>query len=311
MVETRIPRSHNSPGMTNLSITTLRQLIDWAADEFDAADLFFGHGTDNPYDEAVFLVLRSIHLPFEVADEVLDKPLEPDKKKQIISVIRERITTKRPAAYILGEAWFAGLPFHVNESVLIPRSPFAELITEKFSPWCEDNKIKQILDIGTGCGCIAITSAFAFPEAKVDAIDISTEVLEVAKKNVEHYKLDDKVSLIKSDLFQNISGTQYDLIIANPPYVGDEELARLPAEYHYEPVLSLHAGHNGLDVVHRILHSAKEHLTEQGILAVEVGYSQQALISHYPEVPFLWLECERGGEGVFLLSRDQLNSCFS
>ncbi|MBI4005850.1 MAG: 50S ribosomal protein L3 N(5)-glutamine methyltransferase, partial [Gammaproteobacteria bacterium] len=274
-------------------------------------DLFFGHGTDNPYDEAVFLVLRSLHLPFDVADEVLDKPLEPDKKKQIISVIHERITTKRPAAYILGEAWFAGLSFQINENALIPRSPFAELITEKFSPWCEDNKVKRILDIGTGCGCIAIASAFAFPEAKVDAIDISTKALEVAKKNVEHYKLDDKVSLIKSDLFQNISNSQYDLIIANPPYVGADELARLPAEYHYEPVIGLCAGDDGLDVVRRILKSAPEHLTEQGILAVEVGNSQQALISHFPDVPFLWLECERGGEGVFLLSRDQLIRCFS
>ena len=297
--------------MTNSSISTLRQLINWAADQMDAADLYFGHGTDNAYDEAVFLVLRSIDLPFSVADEMLDQPLEPGKKERIVSVINERIETRRPAAYILGEAWFAGLSFQVNESVLIPRSPFAELIAEKFTPWCVEDNVKHILDIGTGCGCIAIASAFAFPNARVDAIDISTDALEVAKKNVEHFKLDDRVSLIKSDLFQNLGDRRYDLIIANPPYIGADELAELPAEYHYEPVDGLHAGYDGLDVVRRILNSAHKHLTEQGVLAVEVGNSQQTLNNHYPEVPFIWLEFQHGGEGVFILTRQELMQWFS
>ena len=221
--------SSDNPNVVE-SISTLRQLIDWTAEQLNAADLFFGHGTDNPYDEAVFLVLRSIHLPFDVADKVLDQALEQEEKERILSVINERIKTKRPVAYILGEAWFAGMSFYVNEGVLIPRTPFAELITEKFSPWCEEDNVKRILDIGTGCGCIAIVSAFAFPDAKIDAIDISTEALAVARKNVERYKLDDRITVIHSDLFENIGDIQYDLIIANPPYVSNDELANLPAE---------------------------------------------------------------------------------
>ena len=286
-------------------------MIDWATDQLDMAGLFFGHGTDNSYDEAVFLVLRSVQLPFDVADKVLDQPLEAEKKERILSVINERIKTKRPAAYILNEAWFAGLSFNVNESVLIPRSPFAELIEERFAPWCDEHKVKRILDIGTGCGCIAIASAFAFPGAKIDAVDISTEALAVAKKNVEHYDLTHQVAVIYSDLFQNIGDTQYDLIIANPPYVGDDELANLPTEYHYEPVIGLHAGHDGLNVIRRILNSAHKHLTGHGVLAVEVGNSQQTLINHYPEVPFIWLEFQYGGEGVFLLARQELQHRFS
>ncbi|MBM2830735.1 MAG: prmB [Gammaproteobacteria bacterium] len=301
--------SSDNPNVVE-SISTLRQLIDWTAEQLNAADLFFGHGTDNAYDEAVFLVLRSIQLPFDVADKVLDQALEQEEKERILSVINERIKTKRPVAYILGEAWFAGMSFYVNEGVLIPRTPFAELITEKFSPWCEEDNVKRILDIGTGCGCIAIVSAFAFPDAKIDAIDISTEALAVARKNVERYKLDDRITVIHSDLFENIGDIQYDLIIANPPYVSNDELANLPAEYHYEPVIGLHAGHDGLDVVKQILNSAREHLTGQGVLAVEVGNSQQALINYYPQVPFLWLDLQHGGEGVFLLTQQELLQWF-
>jgi ribosomal protein L3 glutamine methyltransferase len=298
--------SRGSKGAVDPALLTLRQLIDRAAAQLEAAKVYFGHGTDNALDEAAFLVLRSVNLPFAVAGEVLDQPLARKECERVLSVIDERIRTRRPAAYILHEAWFAGLPFYINESVLVPRSPLAEMILGKFQPWCNEEKIRRILDIGTGCGCIAVASALAFPEARIDAVDISTDALAVAKKNVEHYGLGARVSVIQSDLFQELGDLRYDLIIANPPYVSEEELAGLPAEYRHEPETGLLGGPGGLDVVERILSAASGHLTEHGVLAVEVGSSQQTLINQYPDVPFLWLEFERGGEGVFLLTRDEL-----
>lgn len=285
---------------------TPRQLINWVSAQFDVADLYFGHGTDNAYDEAAFLVLRSLGFPFDATDQMLDQPLRAEQKEQIVSLVNQRITTRKPVAYLLHEAWFAGLPFYVNEHVLVPRSPFTELIADRFSPWCEPQQVKTILDIGTGSGCIAIAAARAFPEARVDAIDVSDEALAVAGKNIEHYGLPDRVTVIKSDLFQEIKNRKYDLIIANPPYVDDEDMAALPAEYRHEPALGLHAGPDGLDLVRRILNEAGQHLTENGVLVVEVGNSQQALCEQYPDMPFLWLEFEHGGEGVFLLTRDDL-----
>jgi len=289
------------------TVLTPRQLIEWASEQFENNDLYFGHGTDNAYDEAAFLVLSSLGLPIDEYDEKLDQPMQANQKKQILELVNERISTRKPAAYLLGEAWFAGLPFYVNEHVLVPRSPFAELIAEQFSPWCEPENVKFILDIGTGSGCIAIASAIAFPDAKVDAIDISNEALRVAKKNVERYELQNRVALIQSDLFQELKDKKYDLIIANPPYVDDEDMAALPAEYKHEPALGLHAGQDGLDIVRRILNEAGQYLAENGILIVEVGNSQHALSEKYPEVPFMWLEFEHGGEGVFLLTREELH----
>ena len=293
--------------MPDQTVLTPRQLIEWASEQFENNDLYFGHGTDNAYDEAAFLVLSSLGLPIDEYDEKLDQPMQANQKKQILELVNERISTRKPAAYLLGEAWFAGLPFYVNEHVLVPRSPFAELIAEQFSPWCEPENVKFILDIGTGSGCIAIASAIAFPDAKVDAIDISNEALRVAKKNVERYELQNRVALIQSDLFQELKDKKYDLIIANPPYVDDEDMAALPAEYKHEPALGLHAGQDGLDIVRRILNEAGQYLAENGILIVEVGNSQHALSEKYPEVPFMWLEFEHGGEGVFLLTREELH----
>lgn len=296
--------------MTENPCNTPRQLIEWASEQFENTDLYFGHGTDNAYDEAAFLVLHSLGLPFDEYDEKLDQPVQAEQKRQILELVNERISTRKPTAYLLGEAWFAGLPFYVNEHVLVPRSPFAELIAEQFSPWCESEKIKTILDIGTGSGCIAIASAFAFPDAKVDAIDISDDALLVASKNVERYELQDRVALIRSDLFQELADKKYDLIIANPPYVDDEDMAALPAEYKHEPALGLYAGKDGLDIVRRILNEAADRLTENGVLVVEVGNSQQALSEQYQDAPFMWLEFEHGGEGVFLLTREELQQWF-
>ena len=289
---------------------TPQHLIDWASKQFEASDLYYGHGTDNAYDEAIFMVLRSLDIPFDVADNLLNHPLDASAIDKVVSLINERISTRKPAAYLLNEAWFAGLPFFVNEHVLVPRSPFAELIAERFSPWCDADNVKSILDIGTGSGCIAIASALAFPDAKVDAVDISADALAVARRNIERHELQQRVTLFQSDLFDEIKDRQYDLIIANPPYVDDEEMAALPAEYQHEPLLGLHAGQDGLDIVKRILESAADHLTERGVIAVEVGNSQHALSEQYPDVPFLWLEFEHGGEGVFLLTREELQQWF-
>ena len=277
----------------------------------DAAKLYFGHGTDNALDEAAFLVLRSLQLPFDIADEILDRPLTEEQRQQVIDVVNERILSRKPSAYLLGECWFAGLRFFVNEQVLVPRSPFAELILERFAPWCRADNIKRILDIGTGSGCIAIASAIAFPASTVDAIDISPEALAVAQRNVKDYGLQERITLIESDLFQNLEGRNYDLIIANPPYVDAGDFAVMPPEYRHEPAIGLRAGTDGLDVVRRILQSAGEHLAGQGVLAVEVGNSEKALIRCYPEAPFLWLEFARGGGGVFLLTREELLRWFT
>jgi ribosomal protein L3 glutamine methyltransferase len=287
-----------------------RQLIQWAAKQMEAAHLYFGHGTDNALDEAAFLVLRSLQLPFDITDQILNQPLQDEQRQQVIDVVNERIATRKPAAYLLGECWFAGLRFYINEHVLVPRSPFAELILEQFSPWCRAESVRRILDIGTGSGCMAIASALAFPGATVDAIDISTEALAVAQRNVADYGLQGRVTLIESDLFQKLEGRRYDLIIANPPYVDAEDFAAMPPEYRHEPAIGLRAGKDGLDIVRRILESAGTYLTETGVLVVEVGNSETALTEQYPQVPFLWLEFARGGEGVFLLTRQELNQFF-
>lgn len=292
--------------MIDNMVDTPRKLIKWAARQFETSELYYGHGTDNPYAEAEFIVLRGLNFPFDVSDKILDTVLEEEQKNHIFNLVEKRIKSRKPVAYLLGEAWFSGMPFFVNEDVLIPRSPVAELIAVKFSPWCKYENIHSILDIGTGSGCIAIASALAFPDASVDAIDVSEKALVVARKNIDHYGLQKQVTLIKSDLFQGISDSKYDLIIANPPYVDEDDMAVLPDEYRHEPALGLYAGKDGLDIIKRILASAADYMTEEGIIIVETGNSQYKLTELYPDVPFIWLEFEFGGDGVFLLTRDDL-----
>ena len=292
------------------SVRSLRQLIEWAADRLQSAGVYFGHGTDNALSEAEFLVLRTLQLPLDIEDVMLDQPVAGERRQAALAVVNERIQTRKPAAYLLGECWFAGLRFYVNEHVLVPRSPMAELILEQFSPWCRAESVSRILDIGTGSGCIAIASALAFPGATVDAIDISAEALAVARRNVVFHGLQDRVNLIESDLFRNLGDTQYDLIIANPPYVDAEDFAAMPPEFRHEPAIGLRAGTDGLEIVRRILESAGKYLTESGVLVVEVGNSETALTEQYPRAPFLWLEFARGGEGVFLLTRQELDQFF-
>ena len=286
---------------------TIRDLIRWGASRMSEAGLHFGHGTDNALDEAAALVLHALHLPPDLHAEYLQARLTPPEKQAALQLLALRISERRPAAYLTGRAWFMGLPFHVDERVLIPRSPLAELIERHFTPWLPDSRqVSAILDLGTGSGCIGIACACAFPDARVDLADMSADALDVARRNVAEHGLEDQVEVIQSDLFSALKGRRYDLIISNPPYVGLEELDNLPAEYHHEPRLGLVAGAEGLEVVVEILRQAVDYLQRDGLLVVEVGNAQYALCEAFPDIPFTWLEFERGGQGVFLLNAEQL-----
>jgi ribosomal protein L3 glutamine methyltransferase len=288
-------------------VVSAYQFILWADQCFDEAGLCFGHGTDNAYDEACYLVLRALDLSFAVDDEQLNQPLSREQKDYLAALVSCRIEQRQPVAYILNEAWFCGLPFYVDERVLVPRSPIAELIGQQFSPWIASDDVSRILDIGTGSGCIAIASALAIPDAKVDAVDISADALAVAEENSRRHGVSERLRLVRSDLYANLDGQRYDIIIANPPYVDAEDMAHLPEEFRHEPRLGLEAGEDGLDVVRQLLAQSRKHLNEAGILIVEVGNSQAALIDAFPGLAFTWLEFEYGGDGVFLLSAEQLD----
>lgn len=288
-------------------LRTLRDLIRWGASQMNAAGLHFGHGTDNAIDEAAALVLHALHLPPDLPAEYLQARLTPPEQQAALHLLQRRIAERKPAAYLTQRAWFMSLPFYVDERVLIPRSPLAELIERHFAPWLPDSRqVGDILDLGTGSGCIGIACAYAFPDARVDLVDISTEALEVARRNVADHGLEDQIEAIQSDLFSALKGRHYDLIISNPPYVALTELDSLPTEYHHEPRLGLVAGAEGLDTVEQILRQAADYLKRDGLLIVEVGNAQYALCEALPDVPFTWLEFERGGQGVFLLNAAQL-----
>ena len=288
-------------------LRTIRDLIRWGASRMNEAGLHFGHGTENAIDEAAALVLHALHLPPDLHAEYFQSHLTPPEQQAAFQLLERRIIERKPAAYITNRAWFMGLAFYVDERVLVPRSPLAELIERHFSPWVSDSRqVGDILDLGTGSGCIGIACAYTFPDARVDLVDISAEALEVARRNVAEHGLEDQVEVIPSDLFSALKGRRYDLIISNPPYVGREELDNLPPEYQHEPRLGLAAGEEGLDVVVEILRQAADYLQRDGLLIVEVGNAQYALCETFPDVPFTWLEFERGGQGVFLLNAAQL-----
>jgi ribosomal protein L3 glutamine methyltransferase len=281
---------------------TIRDFVRFSMSRFYEHELYFGHGTDNPWDEAVQLVLGALHLPWNSNPQLLDSRLTSDEKSRVLDFIEQRVMKRRPLPYIIGEAWYAGMPFYVDERVLIPRSPIQELIEQQFSPWLREGPVDRILDLCTGSGCIGIICAYAFEEAEVDLADISADALEVARRNISRHELDERVTAIESDLFSNLTGRQYDLIVSNPPYVDRADLAGMPDEYQHEPDLALGSGPDGLDITKQILRQAEQFLTEDGLLVIEVGNSEVHLQQQYPHIPFTWLELEAGGNGVFLLT---------
>lgn len=289
-------------------LSTIGDFIRWGMSALQAADVYYGHGTDNAWDEALALVLASIHVPLDFdRSEILSARLLTEEKALIISRLKQRIEQRMPLPYITNQSVFCGLNFYVDARVLIPRSPIAELIEQQFLPWIHDpDSVEDILDLCCGGGCIGIASAMAFPHADVVLADIDPEALAVAEHNVHRYDLAEQVSLVQSDLFENLPVKCYDIIVSNPPYVDEIERATLPPEYHHEPAAALFAEAEGLQLVLRILRQALRYLKPEGILIVEVGNSAKTLAEQWPQLPFTWLEFERGGQGVFLLSAADL-----
>lgn len=288
-------------------LTTVRDLLRFAVSRFTQAKLFFGHGTANTYDEAAYLILHTLHLPIDRLEPFLDARLLPDEIESVLGILRRRVEERLPAPYLTHEAWLGEFRFYVDERVIVPRSFIAELLREQLTPWVEEPEdVANGLDMCTGSGCLAILMAHAFPNARIDAVDLSPDALEVAKRNVTDYDLDEQVSLIQSDLFSALKGRSYDLIVSNPPYVNAPSMQILPDEYRHEPVTALASGEDGLEHVRVILSEAPKHLNKGGLLVVEIGHNRDALEEAFPELLFTWLEISAGDEHVFLLTREQL-----
>lgn len=286
---------------------TLRDLMRFAVSRFNEANLFFGHGTDNAWDEAAYLLLHTLHLPLDRLDPFMEARLTATERAAVLDTIRRRIDERVPASYLTHEAWLGERRFYVDQRVIVPRSHIAELLEDQLSPWIEDPwAVRRALDLCTGSGCLAILAAIAFPEAQVDAIDLSPDALQVARRNVTDYGLESRVHLIESDAFTAIDSQRYDLIISNPPYVNAESMAELPDEYRREPELALASGEDGLDFTRIILRKAADHLNPGGVLVVEIGHNRDALEDAFPETPFVWLDTAAGDDFVFLLRREDL-----
>lgn len=287
-------------------LETVIDFVRWGGTLFQQSALNYGQGTDNAFDDARMLVFYALKLPWDVPDAYLTAKLTQSEQVLVTDLFRERIETRQPSAYIIGEAWFAGMRFKVNQHTLVPRSPIAELIAQRYQPWVEADEVTAILDLCTGSGCIGIASLQACPNAQVDLADISSAALAVADQNIALYGLESVAQTIESDLFSALKDKRYDLIVSNPPYVDAIEMAALPLEFQQEPELGLAAGIDGLDLVRRILAEAANHLNDDGTLIVEVGVSQYYLEQVYPELPFFWFEFEHGGEGVFAIQKSEL-----
>jgi ribosomal protein L3 glutamine methyltransferase len=288
-------------------LITVRDWIRYAVSQFEASDIFYGHGTDNAYDEAVWLIMSAVHLPMDTLNNFLDARLTTAERVKLTDLIEQRITQHTPTAYLVKEAWLQGLKFYVDERVLIPRSFIAELLAQELSPWIEfPEMVESAADICTGSGCLGVLLASTFPNAAIDVIDISQDAIDVANINIANYGLENQITAIQSDMFTALKGKTYDLIISNPPYVDAPSMAALPAEYQNEPQLALGSGVAGLDHTHTILREAGKHLNDDGILIVEIGHNREALEAAYPNIVFNWLEVSSGNAFVFLLTKSQL-----
>lgn len=288
-------------------LVTVRDLIRYATSAFNRAGLFFGHGSDDAYDEAVYLVLHSLHLPLDRLEPFFDACIPTAERAEVLEVIHRRVEERLPAAYLTREAWLGDFRFYVDERVIVPRSFCFELLRDGFEPWIADPEaVESVLDLCTGSGCLAILMAHHFPNARVDAIDLSADALEVAQRNVDDYGLQETVRLIRSDVFDALGDERYQLILSNPPYVTEASMQALPDEYLHEPRMALAAGDDGLDVVRRIIAGARRHLTEDGVLVVEVGHNRDLVEAAFPKLEFVWLTNTSEEEKVFLLRADQL-----
>ncbi|MDP1646418.1 MAG: 50S ribosomal protein L3 N(5)-glutamine methyltransferase [Thiobacillus sp.] len=289
------------------SLITVRDWLRFAVSRFNEAQLFFGHGSDNAFDEAAYLILHTLHLPLDRLEPFLDASLTHGESEEVQAVIERRVSERLPAAYLTHEAWLGEHRFYVDERVIVPRSFIAELLHEQLAPWVESpDEVTRALDLCTGSGCLAILAALAFPNAEVDAVDLSRNALDVAARNVADYALQDRIELIASDLFAALDGRTYDVILSNPPYVNAESVAALPPEYQAEPALALGSGEDGLDATRQILAKAKSHLNPGGLLLVEIGHNRDALEAAYPALPFTWLDTASGDQFVFMLRREDL-----
>ena len=298
------------PNKTDMTqeLFSVKDLLRWAVSSFTEAQLYFGHGTDNAYDEARGLIAHFLHLPIELIDTFADARITETERALVLQLIESRCHERIPLAYLTNEAWFAGLPFTVDERVIIPRSPIAELIDQGFQPWLSSQPT-SVLDLCAGSGCIGIACAIHLG-SQVDLVELSPEALALAEHNIQRHQLTASVKAIESDLFAKVDG-RYDLIVSNPPYVDADDLGSMPAEYHHEPVMALAAGADGLDIARKILAQSADYLTEQGVLVLEVGNSDLALEKAFPSVPFLWLEFALGGHGVCVFTRQELLEHFS
>ncbi|MCW2453022.1 UNVERIFIED_ORG: ribosomal protein L3 glutamine methyltransferase [Rahnella aquatilis] len=287
---------------------TIQDMLRWTVSRLNAANVYYGHGTDNPWDEAVQLVLPSVFLPLDIPEDMHTARLTSSERHRIVERVIRRVNERVPVAYLTNKAWFCDMEFYVDERVLVPRSPIGELISNRFSGILSEQP-QHILDMCTGSGCIAIACAYAFPETEVDAVDISADALAVAERNIDTHGIENWVTPIRSDLFRELPPLQYDLIVTNPPYVDEEDMSDLPQEYRHEPVLGLASGSDGLKLTRRILACVPDYLTDNGVLICEVGNSMVHLMEQYPQIPFTWLEFENGGDGVFMLTKQQLVDC--
>ena len=292
-------------------LVTVRDLVRYATSRFNREGLFFGHGSRNAFDEAVYLVLHTLHLPLDKLEPFFDACIPSDERAEVLAVIDARAETRKPAAYLTGEAWLGAYRFRVDERVIVPRSFFAELLDTQFSPWVADPfAVHSALDLCTGSGCLAILMAHAFPNATVDAVDLSTDALELAGLNVSDYGLDERIELVHSDVFSNLSGRHYDFILSNPPYVTEEAMDELPDEYRHEPEMALAAGADGLDIVRRIFSGARQHLNPGGWLSVEVGHNRDLVEAAWPDLPLTWLTTAGHDDAVFLIQREAIPEKF-